>query len=155
MKKIKRERHIFYPPGRELHQSIRPITSFRVQVRPDRLLMGLACVGLFLVVGFAGYFGAMIGQVPTQTGAGLAIASSIPLACGVLLIMRWLNERHRAERCVYEDELSLTDVAVLIQARTSPELDERSRELITEFLNTNHPGWSFDGSEGGSRQAGV
>ena len=57
----------------------------------------------------------------------------------------WRCRVRDREGPLYRIHLMSVDVATLVRAQRSPELDERSRELITEFLNENHPGWSFDG----------
>lgn len=137
MKKIRRKHHVFYPPGESLTDSVRPYSTFKKRLDPGLLWGAFLCLYLFGMVAFMGnWMGA-----PFDQAAPIAAAVLLPLA--FLLLCRALHVSNRDAGRTYEDELALTNVDVLIQARVSPELDAVSRNAITAFLNKHHPGWSF------------
>lgn len=54
-------------------------------------------------------------------------------------IERFLVERSSS----YNKYLSDINIQVLREAVVSPEVSEESKKAISEYLNSNHPGWSF------------
>lgn len=46
----------------------------------------------------------------------------------------------------YAEHLSHYSCNVLSKATESPELDDETKQIITSHLNSNNPGWSFEGA---------
>ena len=102
---------------------------------------------LFVVMAAIGWVGGLHGGLFSATaGAGFATGALVPAIISLAIVASWIHSCRQAERDHYFDYLAVTEVSTLIAARASPEMDEASRQAITEFLNERHPGWSFGGS---------
>lgn len=56
---------------------------------------------------------------------------------------RMASRRDKECMATYRTYLAKFSLQTLIVGTSSPELDDKSKHEIIEFLNTNHKGWSF------------
>lgn len=80
----------------------------------------------------------------------IAFLAILSMALGAGIIVERITRLGELRRSLYADYLAGFNAESLIAAQQSPAFDERSKEAIRSFLNSNHPGWRSSTSTSGN-----